>query len=295
MVLAAAKAAIPADLLAKLAAFEDRRAREAGSGRAKHLQAASLRGRPVGTRRGLPKPGQRLNLLETLRAAAPWQAVRRQDGTAARQGEATRLQIRRDDFRVTRRKHHPETTTIFVVDASGSTALHRLAEAKGAVELLLADCYVRRDSVALMTFSGQNAELLLPPTRSLTRVKRSLAGFPAGGGTPLATAIDAAGALAESIRRKARTPTIVLLTDGRGNIARDGTADREKAASDALAAARALAASGLPSLLIDISPRPRPVGRELAAEMRARYLALPHADAQALSNAVQAHARAQGG
>ena len=84
-------------------------------------------------------------------------------------------------------------------------------------------------------------------------------------------------------------------TDGRGNIARDGTADREKAASDALAAARALAASGLPSLLIDISPRPRPVGRELAAEMRARYLALPHADAQALSNAVQAHARAQGG
>ena len=126
-------------------------------------------------------------------------------------------------------------------------------------------------------------------------MKRSLAGFPAGGGTPLASAIDAAAALGEGIRRRAATPSIVFLTDGRGNITREGMADREQADRDARSAARALAASGLASLLIDISQRPRPAGRELAAEMRAHYLALPHADATALSSAVRAHAAAESG
>jgi magnesium chelatase subunit D len=100
--------------------------------------------------------------------------------------------IRADDFQVMRYQQRSETTTLFVVDASGSSALHRLAEAKGAVESLLADCYVRRDRVALMAFRGKGCELILPPTRSLTRAKRSLAGLPGGGGTPMATAIDAA-------------------------------------------------------------------------------------------------------
>ena len=100
--------------------------------------------------------------------------------------------MRRDDFRMTRFQQRTRTTTIFVVDASGSSALNRLAEAKGAVELLLADCYVRRDQVALLAFRGKEAELLLPPTRSLVRAKRSLAGLPGGGGTPLAAGIDAA-------------------------------------------------------------------------------------------------------
>ena len=260
-----------------------------GAGRAGPLRAGSGRGRPVGARRGAPGQGQRLNVLATLRAAAPWQAIRRHELPEGQRVARAGVLIRREDFRVTRTKHHPETTTIFVVDASGSAALHRLAEAKGAVELLLADCYVRRDSVALLTFSGRSAELLLPPTRSLVRVKRSLAGFPAGGGTPLASAIDATAALAEGLRRKGQSPVAVFLTDGRGNIARDGTADRERAESDARAAARALAAGGLASLLVDISPRPRPVGRRLAEDLGATYLALPQADAAALSSAVQAH------
>ena len=116
----------------------------------------------------------------SLRAAAPWQPIRRRERTAVADH---RIEVRADDLRVTQFKQRTRTTTIFVVDAPGSTALNRLAEAKGAVELVLADCYVRRDRVALLAFRGGGAELLLPPTRSLVRAKRSLAGLP-GGGTP---------------------------------------------------------------------------------------------------------------
>jgi magnesium chelatase subunit D len=178
--------------------------------------------------------------------------------------------------------------TIFVVDASGSAALHRLAEAKGAVELLLADCYVRRDQVALIAFRGNAAELLLPPTRSLARAKRSLAGLPGGGGTPLAAGLDAAFALTDLIRRKGQTPTVIVLTDGRANIARDGGQGRPRAEEDAISAARQLRTAGVRTVLVDTSPRPGPLAEQFAKEMGARYLPLPHADAATLSKAVLA-------
>jgi magnesium chelatase subunit D len=198
------------------------------------------------------------------------------------------VHVRRDDFRVTQFKRRSESVTIFVVDASGSSALHRLAEAKGAVELLLADCYVRRDQVALIAFRGKSAELILPPTRSLTRAKRSLSALPGGGGTPIAHALDAAGTLATRLRRKGLCPTIVLLTDGHANIARDGKPSRERAESDALASSRALRAAGFATLLIDISPQLHASAQRLAWGMGARYLPLPYADAKTLSRAVQA-------
>jgi magnesium chelatase subunit D len=212
--------------------------------------------------------------------------------SARRQADprTARVEVRHDDFRITRFKQNTHTTTIFVVDASGSAALNRLAEAKGAVELLLADCYVRRDQVALLAFRGRSAELLLPPTRSLVRAKRSLANLPGGGGTPLAAGIDAAVALADAIRRRGDIPVIVLLTDGRANVARDGNGGRSQAAQDALAAARLLDAGGFSALLVDTSPRPQAQAQELAHAMGARYLPLPYADAAVLSRAVQAGA-----
>lgn len=133
--------------------------------------------------------------------------------------------VRRDDLRIRILKQRTETTTVFCVDASGSAALERLAEAKGAVELLLAEAYVRRDRVALVAFRGTGAELVLPPTRSLTRAKRGLSGLPGGGGTPLAAGIDAAVAVALGVRRGGSRPAIVLLTDGRANVARSGEGD----------------------------------------------------------------------
>jgi magnesium chelatase subunit D len=229
-------------------------------------------------RSGELRAGARLNLVETLRAAAPWQKLRRQ--------KKTTLCVEKTDFRITRFRQRTETTTIFLVDASGSAALNRLAEAKGAVELVLADCYVRRDKVALISFRGATADLLLPPTGSLVRAKRSLAGLPGGGGTPLASAIQAGSALANAIRRRGQTPILILLSDGRANIAADGTAGRARAEADAISAAHAVRADGITSLLVDTSPRPAPQARRLAEAMGARYLPLPYADATALARAV---------
>jgi magnesium chelatase subunit D len=288
VILAAVQAAIPPDVLAALRAGSMARSRTRSGGKAGALQKSNARGRPAGSVRGDLRAGARLSVIETLRAAAPWQPLRRRETAMPGTISVPRILIRKDDFRIARFKQRSETTTIFVVDVSGSAALHRLAEAKGAVELLLADCYVRRDQVALIAFRGHAAELLLPPTRSLARAKRSLAGLPGGGGTPLASGLDAAFALADLIRRKGQTPTIILLTDGRANIARDGASGRPRAEEDAMGAARQLRASGVTAVLVDTSPRPGPMAEQFAREMGARYLPLPHADATALSQAVRA-------
>ncbi len=307
----AAQAAIPPGLLAALQAGQALRQAAARGGRVGAVQKNQRRGRPIGSLRGEPRAGARLQVLDTLRAAAPWQKIRQRDlqanaaasvGSAASTGAATsastektkpaappvrRIQVRREDFHVMRYKQNRPTTTIFAVDASGSSALHRLAEAKGAVELLLADCYVRRDRVAVLAFRGTTAELLLPPTRSLARAKRSLAALPGGGGTPLAHGIEASTELARQIARSGDTPVVVLLTDGRANIARDGAPGRGQAGQDALAAARQFAAAGLTALLIDTSPQPQAVAQALAQAMGATYVPLPHAGAQGLSQAVR--------
>ena len=290
VILAAVQAALPPDVLAALRAASGR-SRVRSSGKAGALLKSNSRGRPTGSVRGDLRGGARLSLIETLRAAAPWQPLRRREAVASNPSPTSaqpRILIRKDDFRIARFKQRSETATIFVVDASGSAALHRLAEAKGAVELLLADCYVRRDQVALIAFRGSVAELLLPPTRSLARAKRSLAGLPGGGGTPLASGLDAAVALADRVRRKGQTPTIILLTDGRANIARDGAQGRPRAEQDAISAARQLRAAAVDTVLVDTSPRPGPQAEQFAKEMGARYLPLPHADATTLSRAVLA-------
>ena len=285
-VLEAAQASIPPGLLDGSRAARAGRSVTSSAGKSGAQQGSGVRGRPAGVRRGRPGPQARLNLVETLRAAAPWQRLRAEDG--AESSGRPRVQVRQDDFRVTRFKQRRETTTVFVVDASGSAALHRLAEAKGAIELLLADCYVRRDSVALVTFRGTGAEVLLPPTRSLVQAKRRLAELPGGGGTPLAAGLESALELSDGIIRRGATPVIVVLTDGRANIAADGAPGRERAQKDALAAGQRLRAGGMVVLLVDTSPRPRPLAEELAGAMGARYIPLPQADAARLSAAVRA-------
>jgi magnesium chelatase subunit D len=284
LILAAALASIPRDVLARIG--EGRSARRAsGAGGAGRKRASQLRGRPLGARPGLPRGGARLALIDTLRAAVPWQEIRRQQEA---QHAPKRLRIRKGDLRIRRFEERAEALTIFAVDASGSSALARLAEAKGEVELMLAQIYVKRARVARTAFRGTGAELLLPPTRSLTRAKKVLGELPGGGGTPLALGLAAASELAETQAARGRTPFVALLTDGKGNIDRQGQPGRAQAGEDALTAARRFAASGTQGVVIDISARPQPEAAAIAAAMRARYLALPRADARGVEQAVSA-------
>lgn len=286
-VLEAAIAALPPGLLAQLQAGAQR-LRAGQTGKVGEAQSTIRRGRPIGARRGDPRSGVRLALLDTLRAAAPWQRLRKRGLDPA--AHRPPVEIRRDDFRVRRFRDRRQTTTIFVVDASGSTALERLGEAKGAVELLLADCYVRRDEVALIAFRGIGADILLPPTRSLHRARKELAAMPGGGGTPLAAGLMAAGMMADEVRRKGRTPTLVLITDGRANVTREGVGGRAQAQDEAASAAKAIRTQGHRSLLVDNSARPEPRAGKLAGEMGALYLPLPRANAETISHAVRAGA-----
>ncbi|MCA3280402.1 MAG: magnesium chelatase subunit D [Roseomonas sp.] len=289
LVLAAVQANLPPRLLAGLGVAARQMARQAAqSGKSGMMRRSAQRGRPIGTRPAAWRAGLRLALVETLRVAAPWQEYRRRE----KPHHAALVHIRREDVRIRRYKQNSETTTIFLVDASGSAALHRLAEAKGAVELLLSDCYVRRDRVAVIAFRGRGAEVLLEPTHSLVRAKRSLAALPGGGGTPLSAGIAAGYAMAEASRKRGQTPVIVALTDGRANVARDGMGGRAMAEAEALDVARLFKISGISSLLIDTAPRPQPFSRDLASAMGARYVPLPFADAARMSAAVRDAARA---
>ena len=277
LLLAAVRALLPDDLLARMTAQAARTARGSGSGAP---LKGNRRGRPLPARAGRPSDAARIDLVATLRAAAPWQTIRRKE--TGRRG----LQIRRADLRLKRFAVQSDRLLIFTVDASGSAALARLAEAKGAVELLLAQAYARRDHVTLIAFRQTGAAQLLPPTRSLVQTKRRLAGLPGGGGTPLAAGLDLAREQAAQARRRGMWPTICLLTDGRANIARDGTADRAQAARDAENAAKALRAEGHEVLVIDTGQRPSQALRTLAQVLDAPYLPLPRADAERMAAAV---------
>lgn len=281
----AAAAAIPADLLAELAKVNAPRRGAAGTGQ---KRKSGLRGKPLGARPGMPRGGARLALIDTLRAAVPWQPIRRREAGASADAP---ILMRKEDLRVRRFEEKAARVTIFAVDASGSAAAARLAEAKGAVELMLAQAYVTRSEVALVAFRGDSAELLLPPTRSLTRARRALAELPGGGGTPLAMGLNAAREVAQAAVSRGRSPSLMVLTDGRANIDAEGQPGRKQAGEDAQTAAKAITRTGIDALVVDISARAAHEGRDLAAAMQARYLALPRADAKALHKAINATAR----
>lgn len=286
-VLEAAKAAIPADLLSELLKGSLIQNQKAFGGKTGARKIGRLRGRPLGSIPGNPHAGMALSLIDTLRTAAPWQAIRKKQNESLAVPRASKtIHISKSDFRVRRYQERTQTLTIFAVDASGSAAMHRLAEAKGAVELLLAECYVRRDQVAVLSFRGTGAEILLPSTRSLVRAKRSLAEMPGGGGTPLADAIYIATEVAQNAQRHGLTPVIVFLTDGRANIGRNGMPGRAQAQLDAEQAARYLARAAIKSLWIDTSPQARIEGEQIAKLVGSIYLPLPHAGAKEVSQAV---------
>lgn len=279
ILLAAIQTALPPDLLSKT-----------GTGSAKATAGSGAGQRKIGNRRGRPLPARntgaknadaRVDLIATLRAAVPWQTLRKRSHPK-RQGPI----IHPTDLRHKRYEDLSDRVLIFAVDASGSAALARLAEAKGAVELLLAEAYARRDHVALISFRGDTAELLLPPTRSLVQTKRRLAELPGGGGTPLASGLMLGLETALTTRRKGLSPVIVVLTDGRSNVALDGTANRTEAAQDAETIARQIAQAGIDTIVIDTGRRPEQALQQLSLSLRGHYASLPRADARKVSDTV---------
>ena len=283
LMLEAALASLPPDVLAELAQGRQASTTARGQGRSGERKMGRSRGSPLPPRPGNPRQGARLHVLATLTAAVPRQKLRRLP-THSR----AKLAIRTEDFRVHRYAQHTPTCLIFAIDASGSAALHRLAEAKGAVELLLAQSYARRDQVCVIGFRGNTAEVLLPPSRSLVRAKRSLSGLPGGGGTPLAKAIEQSLQVALAEKRLGHSPSLVMLCDGRPNVGLQGQGGRAQALEDALALARQWHSHGLPAVWLDTSARPEPQAQQLAQAMGARYLPLPLANSSRMAQAVLA-------
>ena len=287
--IAAAQASLPQHLLASLASTHAQRTEV---GRDKQTTALTKNGRPIGILR--PKGGlngQRINVIETLKAAVPMQRIRRPNNQQAPDGRSPVIQLHKSDLRITKYRQSSRTTTVFIVDASGSSAMHRLAEAKGAVELLLAECYVRRDRVALITFRGTQATLDLPPTRSLTRAKRALQNLPGGGGTPLASGLQLAYRLISSLTHDGQAPIGVLMTDAKANIALDGSASREMAANDVEHQSQLLKSTKARLLFVDTASRQSTQAQKLAASMGAQYLPLPRSNAQTLPNILSGYAK----
>ena len=281
-IVAAVHAALPAGLVFRSSSSRPGKARAAGRSGAE--RASAQRGRQIGVRRGDARAG-RLDVIATLKAAAPWQRMRH--ASAPNATGASRTIVLRDDFRLRRYRQRASTTTIFVVDASGSAARARMAEAKGAVELLLTESYARRDRVSLIAFGGRSARCLLPPTRALARARRELAGLAAGGGTPLSSALDLAHAAAASAIAEGDA-MVVVLTDGGANVARDGTHGRERAMREALDSAKRFRSAAADSLVIDCGVRASAGARSVASAMGARYVWLARASARAMRDAVTA-------
>jgi len=280
MMVAAAATRLPPDLLQRLmtGAAPQRQGSQGSSGQTRQ---GAQRGRPLPPRPGRPGGGARLHVLATLRAAAPRQRLR------GRTEASQPLRIRAEDFHLHRHQQHSASCLILALDASGSAALHRLAEAKGAVQLLLEQSYARRDSVCVIGFRGARAQLLLPMTRSLVRARRALTGLPGGGGTPLASALQLAHEQAAQLQRQGITPILVVLSDGRANVTLQGLGGRVQAQAEAQHWARSWSATGHAGLWIDTAPQPEVQAQQLAQTLGARYLPMPQLQSQRLAQALQ--------
>ena len=273
-------AALAIDLPDVLATLPFRSARGGRSG--SRGSTDGTRGRHVTSVPGTPREG-RLDVIATLRAAARWQRLRPRG--------ARRVAIRAEDLRIKRFRDKAGALFLFAVDASGSMALNRMRQAKGAVHALLERAYVNRDRVALMSFRGQGAELLLPPTGSVELLRRAVDQIPTGGGTPLAATLVAALEVAQQARRRGlHNVVLVLLTDARANIGLK--ADRAGVEDELRQLALLTAASGLRALVIDTQRSYLSQGsaQKLAAWLGGQYLYLPGASGATIAAAAQSAA-----
>jgi magnesium chelatase subunit D len=163
------------------------------------------------------------------------------------QGE---LKVARIDFHRKVRMGKSGNLILFLVDASGSmAALARMKAVKGAVIAILGDAYKRRDQVGVISFRGERAELVLAPTRSVELAEQALQELPTGGRTPLTQALELAlQMLTSQQKEEAPEPLLVILTDGKSNVAQ---AQGANSWLETLEAAGSICDLSLPALVVD--------------------------------------------
>lgn len=284
LLLDAVESELPENLM-NLAASAKRRGKSGSRGEALNYR----HGRYIRSEQGSLRKGK-LALVPTLIQAAPFQTIRRKQASHLR----SQLIITKDDIRIKRFRDKAGTLFIFIVDASGSMALNRMQQAKGAVTKLLQEAYVHRDQVALIAFRGKQAEMLLPPSQSVDRAKRALDVLPTGGGTPLASAMMLGLESAKQMKSKGITQImLVFITDGRGNVALTHSdtdaSDKQKIAAEIAALAQSIRLEGLNSVVIDTQTGylSRGEAKRLAEQLGGRYLYLPNAKAEQIAAAVK--------
>lgn len=254
------------------------------------------RGRYVGSRSGRNK-NVRVAIDATLRASAPHQRARhnRKIGPRSHGANDKKVRITSDDLRFKKFKRKAGILFIFAVDASGSMALNRMAQAKGALARLLQQAYLHRDKVALISFRRSTAETILAPTRSVEVAKRIVDSLPAGGATPIAAALVEALSLARLARSQGLSRAMLLLfTDGRANVGlqaegrKEPSRGAESIPEELRRIGRVLETENIEAVVIDTRPKfvSTGEGQALAELIGGRFLYLPRADTAAIYNAV---------